>query len=73
MPGPLLLSVGSQVVNVAVVFYFAPKLEGSSEFYGALGVAAVLLVWLYMVARLATGAAFLNATLWERRQVVEPD
>ena len=32
-----------------------------------LGVAAVLLVWLYILARLATAAAFLNATLYERR------
>lgn len=39
----------------------------SSELYGLLGVSAVLLVWLYVIARLATGAAFLNATLWDRR------
>ena len=67
LPGALLLAVGLQVIHVAVVFYFAPKLERSSEFYGVLGVSAVLLVWLYIVARLATAAAFLNATLWERR------
>jgi uncharacterized BrkB/YihY/UPF0761 family membrane protein len=67
LPGALLLSVGTQLVHVAVVFYFAPKLERSSELYGVLGVSAVLLVWLYVLARLATGAAFLNATIWERR------
>ena len=52
---------------MAVVFYFAPKLERSSELYGVLGLSAVLLVWLYVLARLVTGAAFLNATIWERR------
>lgn len=67
LPGALLLAVGTELVQVAVVFYFAPKLERSSELYGVLGVSAVLLVWLYILARLATGAAFLNATLWERR------
>jgi uncharacterized BrkB/YihY/UPF0761 family membrane protein len=67
LPGALLLAVGTELVQVAVVFYFAPKLERSSEVYGVLGVSAVLLVWLYVLARLATGAAFLNATLWERR------
>jgi uncharacterized BrkB/YihY/UPF0761 family membrane protein len=67
LPGAVLLAVGTQLVHVAVVFYFAPKLERSSELYGVLGVSAVLLVWLYVLARLATGAAFLNATLWERR------
>jgi uncharacterized BrkB/YihY/UPF0761 family membrane protein len=67
LPGALLLAGGTELVQVAVVFYFAPKLERSSELYGVLGVSAVLLVWLYVLARLATGAAFLNATLWERR------
>jgi uncharacterized BrkB/YihY/UPF0761 family membrane protein len=67
LPGALLLALGTQLVHVAVVFYFAPKIERSSELYGVLGVSAVLLVWLYVLARLLTGAAFLNATLWERR------
>lgn len=68
LPGAVLVAVGNQLVHVAVVFYFVPRLERSSEVYGALGTATVLLVWLYVVARLLTGAAFLNATLWERRQ-----
>lgn len=67
LPGALLLTVGTQLLQVAVVFYFAPKLERSSELYGVLGLSAVLLVWLYVLARLMTGAAFLNATVWERR------
>lgn len=67
VPGAALVAVGSQALQIAVVFYFAPKLGRSSELYGALGTAAVLLVWLYVLARLITGAAFLNATLWERR------
>jgi uncharacterized BrkB/YihY/UPF0761 family membrane protein len=68
LPGAVLVAVGNQLVHVAVVFYFVPRLERSSEVYGALGTATVLLVWLYVVARLLTGAAFFNATLWERRQ-----
>jgi uncharacterized BrkB/YihY/UPF0761 family membrane protein len=27
----------------------------------------VILLWLYIIARLITLSAFLNATLWERR------
>lgn len=68
VPGALLVAVGAQLVNVAVVFYFAPKIARSTELYGTLGTAAVLLVWLYVLARLITSGAFLNATLWERRQ-----
>ena len=67
LPGALLVAVGAQVVSVAVVFYFAPKIGRSTELYGTLGTAAVVLVWLYVLARLITSGAFLNATLWERR------
>jgi membrane protein len=67
VPGALLVAVGAQLVSVAVVFYFAPRIGRSTELYGTLGTASVLLVWLYVVARLITAGAFLNATLWERR------
>ena len=67
VPGAVLVAVGAQLVSVAVVFYFAPRIGRSTELYGTLGTAAVLLVWLYVVARLITAGAFLNATLWERR------
>jgi membrane protein len=68
VPGAVLVAVGAQLVSVAVVFYFAPKIGRSEQLYGTLGTAAVLLVWLYVLARLITSGAFLNATLWERRQ-----
>jgi uncharacterized BrkB/YihY/UPF0761 family membrane protein len=67
LPGAALVTVGVQLMHAAVVFYFAPKLERSSELYGSLGIAAALLLWLYFSARLLTAGAFLNATLWERR------
>ena len=63
----MLVAVGAQLVNIAVVYYFVPKIGRSTELYGTLGTAAVLLVWLYILARLITSGAFLNATLWERR------
>jgi uncharacterized BrkB/YihY/UPF0761 family membrane protein len=65
LPGALLVAVGVQAVNVAVLFYFAPRLGRSEETYGAFGAAATMLVWLYVLSRLVTGAAFLNAILWE--------
>jgi uncharacterized BrkB/YihY/UPF0761 family membrane protein len=68
LPGAALLAFGHQLVQIAVVFYFAPRLGRSEETYGAFGAAATMLIWLYVLSRLGTGAAFLNATLWERRQ-----
>lgn len=67
LPGALLVAAGNQVVQIAVLFYFAPRLGRSEETYGALGVAATMLIWLYVLSRLLTGGAFLNATLWRRR------
>jgi YihY family inner membrane protein len=67
LPGALLVAVGVQLVQIAVLFYFAPRLGRSEETYGALGVAATMLIWLYVMSRLLTGGAFLNAALWRRR------
>ncbi|MGH3061107.1 MAG: YhjD/YihY/BrkB family envelope integrity protein, partial [Gaiellaceae bacterium] len=41
LPGALVVAVGTELLHVAVAFYFAPKLERSSELYGALGTATV--------------------------------
>jgi len=68
LPGAVLVAVGHQLVQVAVIFYFAPRLGRSEETYGAFGAAATMLLWLYALSRLATEAAFLNATLWDRRR-----
>jgi uncharacterized BrkB/YihY/UPF0761 family membrane protein len=68
VPGALLLAVGHQLVQIAVVFHFAPRLGRSEETYGAFGAAATMLVWLYVLSRLGTEAAFINATLWDRRR-----
>jgi uncharacterized BrkB/YihY/UPF0761 family membrane protein len=71
LPGAVLVAAGHQLVQIAVLFYFAPRLGRSEETYGAFGTAATMLVWLYVLSRLITGAAFLNATLWDRRRRVD--
>ena len=67
LPGAILVGIGTQGLQVAMVVYFAPKLESSSQLYGALGVAVTILVYLYVVARLVSISLFLDAALWERR------
>jgi uncharacterized BrkB/YihY/UPF0761 family membrane protein len=71
LPGAVLVAVGGQLVEVAVLFYFAPRLGRSEETYGAFGAAATMLIWLYVLSRLITSAAFLNATLWSRRAAAQ--
>ncbi|MFL6223892.1 MAG: YhjD/YihY/BrkB family envelope integrity protein, partial [Actinomycetes bacterium] len=68
VPGACLFAAGFQGFNLAVSLYFAPRAARASTVYGSLGVALVLLVSLFLFARLAVAAAELNATLWERRR-----
>ena len=68
VPGALLFGAGFQGFSVAVSLWFAPRAARASTLYGSLGVALVLLVSLFLFARLAVAAAELNATLAERRR-----
>jgi membrane protein len=67
LPGAVLAGFGMILVQAFVSVYLAPKLERQPQLYGALGAATVILLWLYIIARLVVSAAFLNATLWDRR------
>ena len=71
VPGALLIAVGTQLIHLVVALYLAPRLGRSTQLYGALGAATVILLWLYLEARLFVGAAFLNACLWERAHPAE--
>jgi membrane protein len=68
VPGCLLLSVGGLLVHAFVNVYLAPRLGRSIDLYGLLGAASVVLLWLYVIARLITVSAFLNASLWRDAQ-----
>ena len=47
LPGAVLVALGTEAIHLAVVLYLAPKIGRSSELYGALGAATVILLWLY--------------------------
>jgi uncharacterized BrkB/YihY/UPF0761 family membrane protein len=66
LPGAALFAVGHMVLQVATVYYFAPKLTRAPALYGSLGSAATLLLWLFLIARIAVASAFLNAAVWRR-------
>ena len=72
VPGACLFAVGFIAFNLAVSLYFAPRAARASTVYGSLGLALILLVSLFLFARLAVAAAELNATLWERRHPAGP-
>jgi membrane protein len=69
VPGALLFGVGLEVLDVVVAYVITPWALARQGTYGALGIAAALLLGLFLVSRLAVAAAVVNATLWERRDV----
>ncbi len=68
IPGAVLVAVGMEGIHLATVLYISHKAEQVSASYGALGIALVVLLWLYLLGRLIVASAFLNATVWERNQ-----
>jgi uncharacterized BrkB/YihY/UPF0761 family membrane protein len=67
LPGALLFGLGTALLHFASLYYFAPRLARAPALYGSLGTAATLLVWLFLLSRIAVASAFLNASLWRRR------
>jgi uncharacterized BrkB/YihY/UPF0761 family membrane protein len=72
LPGAVIVALGIEALHLFAALYLAPRLGRSSELYGSLGAATVILLWLYIIARLFTFSAFLNAQLWERRAPTAP-
>ncbi len=73
IPGAILMGVGLEVVHVATAYFIAPQAASKQGTYGSLGIAAALLLGLFLISRLITATAVLNATLWNRRAVIERD
>ena len=67
LPGAVLVAVGVAAIHFVTIYYLSAKLERSPQLYGALGAATVVLLGLYLIARVVVSAMFLNATLHRRR------
>jgi uncharacterized BrkB/YihY/UPF0761 family membrane protein len=68
VPGAILFGFGLEILNAVAVYFLGPYSIEKQGTYGALGIAAVLLLGLYYLGRLVVFSAAVNATLWERRQ-----
>lgn len=66
-PGALIFGVGTELLQVVTVVWVARSLEAKSQTYGAIGAALTILVWAYLLGRLVTTAAAVNAALWRAR------
>ena len=67
MPGAVLFAIGLEALHVLTVYYLADRLADQSALYGALGLAASLLFFLFLIGRGVVWSAELNAVIWERR------
>jgi uncharacterized BrkB/YihY/UPF0761 family membrane protein len=66
IPGALLFAVGVQALQLFVDYYLAGHAVRASQLYGTLGVAAALLLGLYVVGRVIILSAELNRAVWLR-------
>ena len=69
VPGALVVAVGLGAMHLVSAYYLPHKLSSTSQLYGALGVAATVMTWLFLACRLIVAATVLNALRWERGRV----
>jgi uncharacterized BrkB/YihY/UPF0761 family membrane protein len=67
-PGAALVALGMLALQIVTVYFIAYEVARKSETYGAIGTSLALLLWAYLLGRLLTSAAVLNASLWARAQ-----
>jgi uncharacterized BrkB/YihY/UPF0761 family membrane protein len=72
VPGAIVFGIGVEVLHLVTVLWIPHLVSSKSERYGAIGIALVLLFWAYLLGRIMTLAAVLNAALQLRRDANLP-
>jgi uncharacterized BrkB/YihY/UPF0761 family membrane protein len=67
VPGAVVVAIGLQLLHLVTVLWIAHVLETKTETYGAIGAALAILLWAYLLGRVITAAAVVDAALWQRR------
>jgi len=67
LPGALLIGLGIEGLQLVSAYYLVSRISSSSQLYGALGAAATLLLWGYLLARILISASTVNHTLFRNR------
>lgn len=68
VPGALAVGIGAGILQILAAYLLGPYALEKQGTYGALGLAAALLLGLWVLGRLLIGGAEINATLWERKR-----
>jgi uncharacterized BrkB/YihY/UPF0761 family membrane protein len=68
LPGAMTVGIGVGILQVVAAYLLGPYALQKQGTYGALGLAAAVLLGLWVLGRLLIGGAEINATLWERKR-----
>jgi membrane protein len=71
LPGAVLFGVGIEVLRLVTAVYLVGKMSRISDLYGSLGLAVVILAWLYLIGRLVVTGCMLNAAIVHGRLPAE--
>jgi uncharacterized BrkB/YihY/UPF0761 family membrane protein len=66
LPGALVVGIGVEALHLFTVVWIVRLIENKSESYGVLGTALALLFWAYVLGRVLTLSAVVNASRWHR-------
>lgn len=68
VPGAVVATAGAYVLRIVTDVYLVGRLGRVDDLYGALGVAAVFMAWLYLIGRLLVAMLAVSATQWRARE-----
>ncbi len=63
VPGALLVGVGVQALNLFTIYWLPLQIDRKSTTYGTIATALAMLTWAFVLGRILTGSALLNASL----------
>ena len=63
IPGALLFGIAAEAIHLFTIYFLADKLASAQSHYGALGLAATMLFYLWLIGRVVVWAAELNAVV----------
>lgn len=73
LPGAMVLAVGADLLRLITQVYLVGRLGRVDDLYGALGVAAVFMAWLYLIGRLIVASFAVSATRWRSAETEAAD
>jgi membrane protein len=68
LPGSVLFAVSVSAMHAFSRIYLPRKIQHSSNLYGSLGIAGVILAWLFIIGEVVVGACLLNSVWSDYRQ-----